>query len=181
MTESTAQPTPSAPGDSGADSLVFQRYLQNIRDNQNVMLGILGGAAGALLGAVVWAIVAAYAHLNIGFIAILVGFSAGYGVRYLGKGIDRQFGIVGAVCAAVGVAAGNILATSIATANHYNTKVLSVIGSLNLDIMKEMLIADFSPIDLFFYGIALWAGYKYAIRIVKPEDAKSFTGSPVAR
>lgn len=181
MTEPNAQPTPPAPGNASAESFQLQRYLEHIRDNQNLTMGIVGGAAGALLGAVAWAIVAVYAHLNIGFIAILVGLCSGYGVRFLGKGIDKQFGIAGAACAAVGVAVGNILAASIATANHYDTSVMSVISGLNLDIMKEMLTANFSPIDLFFYGIALWAGYKYAIRVVKPEDAQSFTGSTLAR
>lgn len=181
VNDPNTQPTAPAPDDAAIDPMLLQRYLQNVRDNQNLMMGILGGAAGALLGAVIWAIIAAVAHLNIGFIAIAVGFLAGYGVRYLGKGIDVQFAIVGSICAALGVAAGQILAVCIFAAKEYQTSVFTIIGNLDPATMKEMLLIDFSPMDLFFYGIALWAGFKYAKRIITPDEVKSFTGTTLAR
>ncbi|MGB5105763.1 MAG: hypothetical protein WBP29_12720 [Candidatus Zixiibacteriota bacterium] len=93
MTDPNSQPVTPAPDDAAPDPMLVQRYLQNVRDNQNLTMGIVGGAAGALIGAIIWAIIAAVAHMNIGFIAIAVGLLSGLGVRFLGKGIDIQFPI----------------------------------------------------------------------------------------
>src|SRR5262249_22605363 len=46
------------------------------------------GLVGALIGAAVWAAIAAAAHLAIGYVAVLVGFLAGLGVK-IGAGAAR--------------------------------------------------------------------------------------------
>ena len=134
-----------------------------------------------MIGAILWAIVAYVSHMNIGFIAIAIGFLSGYGVRFLGKGIDIQFAVVGAVWAGLGVAVGQILAVCVFAAKEYQMSLLTIIGDLDFATMKEMLLVDFGPMDILFYCIALWAGFKYAKRIVSPEEVKSFTGTIIAR
>lgn len=181
MSEPNVQPNLPEPEETPLDPLQLQRYLQHVRDNQNLMMGVVGGVAGAVIGAALWAAVAAIVNMYIGFVAIAVGFLVGYGVRYLGKGIDIQFGIVGAILAAVGVAAGNVLAVCILAARYYQKPVMSMITTLNLNSIQEALLHDFGPMDLFFYGIALWAGYKYAIRRVLPEEVTAYTSTTLAR
>jgi hypothetical protein len=45
-----------------------------------------------------------------------------------------------------------------------------------LEIMKE----TFSPIDLLFYGIAIYEGYKLAVRQVTDEEMASVQRTPTA-
>ncbi len=181
MNEPNAQPATPAPNQGGVDPIQLQRFLQNMRDNQNLTMGIVGGCVGAILGAISWAVVAAVAHLNVGIIAIAVGFLTGFGVRYLGKGIDKQFGIVGAILAALGVALGNVLAVCVYLSQQDGLPFMDVIAKLNPTIVIEMLKIDFGPMDLFFYGIAIWAGYKYSIRQISEDEVRSFTGLSAAR
>ena len=75
----------------------LERYLQEVRDNQNLVSGLVGGAGAALLGAVIWAAVTVMTGYQIGWMAVGVGFLAGYGVRKFGQGVDTIFGVVGAV------------------------------------------------------------------------------------
>jgi hypothetical protein len=48
--------------------------------------GAIGGLAGALLGAGVWAAIVVFTQYEIGYIAVLVGFLAGHGVRLGARG-----------------------------------------------------------------------------------------------
>src|SRR5438270_13589107 len=87
-------------------SISGQRY-QELRSEQNLPIGLLAGIFAALIGAIAWAIVTVTTEYQIGYMAIAVGFIVGYAVR-LGKGLDKIFGISGAILALFGCILGNI-------------------------------------------------------------------------
>jgi hypothetical protein len=103
-----AEPTPSA--QPQIDKLTAQQNLQRLREEQNLPLGILGGAVGAILGAILWALITILFDVQIGYMALGVGLLAGGGVRLLGKGLGKHYGVVGAVMAVLGCLLGNVLA-----------------------------------------------------------------------
>ncbi|MBV8643863.1 MAG: hypothetical protein JO225_08090 [Candidatus Eremiobacteraeota bacterium] len=70
--------------------------------NGKLLLGTVGAIAGALLGAIIWAAISASTDFRIGWMAVGVGFLAGYGMRTLGGGRDRADGTVAAVVAFLG-------------------------------------------------------------------------------
>ncbi len=155
------------------DPLKLNRLLQQIRDNQNLTMGIVGGLLGAIIGAVGWGLLTWLTHYQIGFAAIGVGFLAGFGVRYLGKGIDVAFSIVGALTALIGVFLGDIFWACIEISRGEGVPLSDVISALNPELIGSIFRETFSPIQLLFYGFAVWAGFKYAKRTLTPQEQQS--------
>jgi hypothetical protein len=108
--ENTNPPTPAAP-QFRIDENMVRAKIENYKLEQNLGLGIIGGAIGGLLGAAAWAAITYFTEYQIGWIAIIVGFLVGFGVRTLGKGIDKIYGIIGGVIALGSVLLGNFLAS----------------------------------------------------------------------
>lgn len=145
--------------------------LEELRSQQNLMAGLVAGLIASLVGAGVWAIVTVGTGFQIGWMAVGVGFIVGYAVRIVGKGIDNVFGVVGAVLALLGCAAGNLLGICGLIADQENMAFLEVVSRLNLSIIQEIMVATFSPMDLLFYGIAIFEGYKFSFRQLSLEEA----------
>ena len=56
------------------------------RKSGSFVLGIVAACVGALIGAAVWAVVAVFLHIEIGYLAILIGFLAGLGgLKFAGE------------------------------------------------------------------------------------------------
>ena len=156
--------------------ILIERTLARLRDRQNLGLGIVGGAIGAVVGALLWALITSATKFQIGWMAVGVGFLAGYGVRLLGKGVDRSFGIAGAVLALLGCLAGNLLTVCILVAHELSIPVGDVLAQLDPSKVATLLKETFSPMDVLFYAIAVWEGYRFSIRPVTPEDLKAGQG-----
>jgi hypothetical protein len=165
MMQSQPQPqaTPSEQPrqlDSAEQALVMQR----LRSEQNLALGIAAGAVAAAVGAAVWAVVTVVTNYQIGWMAVGVGFVVGLAVRTFGKGLDQVFGIVGAGLALLGCLAGNLLAVCGMIAQQESLGFFAVFSSLDMQVIQELMVATFSPMDLLFYGIAVYEGYKFSFR-----------------
>jgi len=156
--------------ESSIDPLILQAALQRIRGEQNLMLAVIAGAAAALAGACVWAVITVVTHYQIGWMAVGVGFLVGYAVKTFGKGIDRSFGIVGAVWSLIGCAAGNLFTIVGTIAREQNIPILSILEKLDLDIIASLMQATFNPMDVLFYGIAIYEGYKFSFRQLTQAD-----------
>ncbi|MBK7142815.1 MAG: hypothetical protein IPH75_12125 [bacterium] len=157
------------------DKLRLNAYLQERRDNQNLMFGLLGGAMAAFFGAIAWAIVTYLTNFQIGFMAIGIGFAVGWTVRKFGEGVDKLFGVIGALLAVLGCIAGNLLSSCIFIARYQDMTVGSVLASLTFDSAIEIMVRTFNLIDLLFYALAIQFGYKYSIVQVSEEKMKEFT------
>ncbi len=155
------------------DKMKLQMLMQQIRDNQNLSLGILGGAVAAVVGAAVWAAVTVVSEQQIGFLAIGVGYLVGWTVRKLGQGVDKAFGVVGAVMALVGCVLGNYLSAIGFIAAEYGAGYFEVLNSFNFDDAIEIMAASFSPMDILFYALALYFGYKTSFRGLSEEELQT--------
>jgi len=91
-----------------------------------LLIGVGLSGAGALLGAVVWAVIAIVTGFEIGWIAWGVGFGSGAGMAYahhLSDGIDDFLGgVIASTMAIVGILAGKFAV--------YQLVVLAAIGEL---------------------------------------------------
>ncbi len=165
-----------APQDAGQqkapqlDPHRLDRYLQEVRDNQSLPLGVLGGAAAAAVAAGIWAYVTVLTNYQIGWMAVGVGFLVGYAVRLLGKGIDQPFGIAGGAIALLGCAAGNLMTVLLMVSRDKEIPVLELLGRLTPDLVTDIMVSTFQPMDVLFYGLAIYVGYKYAFRPIPEED-----------
>lgn len=151
------------------ESLVRQK-IESLKQEQSLAGGIVGGAVGGLIGAVLWAVITYVADFQIGWMSVGVGFLVGYGVKVLGKGIDKSFGVVGALIAFVSVLLGNFLASLGYLAKYFEISYLEMIISFRYSMTFQLLAETFSIVDLLFYGIAIYEGYRFSFRTITKEQ-----------
>jgi len=170
MSEETVESSEISLEEASLDPRQVEQTLERIRSEQNLLSGILGGAAGAIIGAALWAVVTVVTGYQIGFMAVGVGFLAGLGVRRFGKGIDPSFGYAGAGLALLGCALGNLLAMCGLIANKFNVTFFNVLSGLSVESIGNLMVATFEPFDLIFYAIAVYEGYKFSFRQITMEE-----------
>jgi len=154
------------------DQAKFYMLMQELKENQNLSFGVIGGAIAAVIGATIWAMITAATNFQIGWMAVGVGFLVGFTVRICGKGIDRIFGIMGSVLSLLGCLAGNLFTVCIVVSRHQGIPLLDLLSRLNPEITVRIMTATFSPMDLLFYGIAVYEGYKFSFRKLSKADFK---------
>lgn len=183
MSYSITPENPGSPGhDGGTDPVKLEQLMNDLRLKQSLPLAVLGGLAASLIAAVIWAAISYATGYQIGFMAIGVGFLVGFVVNRLGNGLTSTFGIIGAFFALAGCLVGNVLTAVFVLSQLEDSSFLTVVVAflsspgIVLEIMKE----TFSPIDLLFYGIAIYEGYKLAVRRVTEEEMASVQRTPAA-
>lgn len=149
-----------------------QSYKLELREKQNIYKGIIGGSAAAIVGAFLWSLVAKIIGYQVGWMAIVVGFLVGYGVRIMGKGVDMVFGAIGAILTLTGCFGGNILIVMYSASNQHGLQILTVITQMDITFLMNKIKNLFSPMDLLFYGLAIYEGFKYAIIHIEAEEKK---------
>ncbi len=168
MTDQTNEELQKSAGE--LDQIKFQMMVQELKEGQNLSSGVIGGIVAAAIGATIWAIITAVTNFQIGWMAVGVGLLVGYAVRIFGKGIDKTFGAVGAVLSLLGCVVGNLLTTCILISRHEHIPFLQLLSRLNPEIAIELIKATFHPLDLLFYGIAVYEGYRFSFRRLSKED-----------
>ena len=158
---------------AGAESMRLHLAMSQARDNQSPGMAIAGGFFAAVIGASVWAAVSYFTNYQIGWMAVGVGFLVGWAVRTLGHGIDTGYGIIGAAFSLFGCALGNVLAICAIIAKQEGLRFSEVFSRLDPAISFQLLLETFSPIDLLFYGLALYYGFKFSRIKVEPQKSAS--------
>jgi hypothetical protein len=164
------QPLQAPESESAIDPLILQAAMQRIRNEQNLVMAAAAGAAAALVGACVWTVVTVTTDYQIGWMAVGVGFLVGYAVKTFGKGIDRSFGVVGAVWSLAGCAAGNLLTVVGTIAKQQNIPIMTILEKLDAEIIASLMQTTFNPMDVLFYGIAVYEGYRFSFRQITQAD-----------
>jgi hypothetical protein len=133
---------------------------------RKVVLGTLGAVVGAVIGAIAWAAITAATNFQIGYMAIGVGFLAGYGMRVLSGGLVRSEGIIAGAVALLGCVLGNLLTGVVVIAQHEHFPLWVVAAAVftHLGFAREILTYGFNVMDLLFYAIAVYAGYRTALK-----------------
>jgi hypothetical protein len=130
---------------------------------ENLPLGFMAGLVAAVIGAGLWALVTIVTGFQIGWMAVGVGFLVGWAVRMAGKGTHRAFGIMGALLALSGCAFGNLLTILVLAAQQFGVSLLAVVTRVTPDVVVNLMQLTFRPMDLLFYGIAIYEGYRFSI------------------
>ncbi len=173
-------PEPEEAGTHGIDQAKLTRLMEAKHAEQSLPLAVLAGLASSVAAAFIWAAVTYATNYQIGFMAIGVGFLVGYAVKYLGKGMTPAFGVIGAAFALFGCLFGNFLTAFITLSQLEDSSVGVVLFAflsspgLVLDIMKE----TFSPIDLLFYAIAVYEGYRLSFSGLSEDEMISVQNQP---
>jgi hypothetical protein len=135
---------------------------------------LVAGAAAATIGAAVWATVTVLTEFQIGWMAVGVGAGVGLATRRWGRGVAPKFGVAAAALALLGCLAGNLFASVGFVARFAHVSFFAVLASLDPGVVRTLMGATFSPMDLLFYGIAMAEAYKLAfLRPAAPVGASS--------
>jgi hypothetical protein len=154
--------TPTSAASSGAATTTAALGSES----PNLGGAVIGGLIAALVGALIWAVITVTIKFQIGFMAVGVGFLVAWAVRTLGKGRDTTFGIIGGVFALLGCLLGNLLSACGFIAAQASEPVVSVTLRVlgNPASIATILQETFQGMDLLFYAIAVYEGYKLSRR-----------------
>ena len=148
----------------------IDRHIEKLKSNQNLPLGFFIGLIASIVGAILWAAITVATEYQIGYMAIAIGLLVGYVIRYSGKGIDNIFGISGAVLSAFACLLGNFLSIIGFAANEEKLGYLETLRLIDYSIIPEIMVSTFNPIDVLFYGIAIYEGYKFSFRKISEDE-----------
>jgi hypothetical protein len=152
------------------DEHKLERFMEGLKMEQNFPLAILGASLAALAGAAIWAAITVATKFQIGYMAVAVGIMVGFSVRYFGKGLDKIYGYLGAVFSLLGCLLGNFLSMVGFFANHEGMQFFEVLTRIDYSLVPSIMAETFSPIDLLFYGIAVYEGYKFSFRRITEDE-----------
>jgi hypothetical protein len=138
-------------------------HLAIVVARQNLPMGIMAGLAAAAVGAAIWAMITLVTNFQIGWMAVGVGFLVGWAVRVAGKGTTTMFGVLGATLALGGCLAGNLLTGCLVASRQLEIGIIDILARLTPAFTLDLMWAMFSPMDLLFYGLAIYEGYRFAI------------------
>lgn len=148
-------------------------FMEELKAEQNMPMGILAALLGAVLGAVLWALVTVATGFQIGYMAVGVGFLVGYAMRYFGKGIDPVYGYIGGALALFGCLLGNFFTIIGYISSQFGVNVFQALAGLDYGLVPTIMTETFSVIDVLFYGIAVYEGYKFSFRKLTEEELRS--------
>jgi hypothetical protein len=131
-------------------------------EGDSLPMALLAGLLAASAGAAAWALVTVLTGMQIGWMAVGIGFLVGLAVRKFGKGSAPSFQVLGAVLSLVGCLAGNLLAVCIFAGRSEDVPLMTILAGLTPSLAVRLIVETFSPMDLLFYGLAVYEGYKFA-------------------
>jgi hypothetical protein len=170
MHQSVEEPEEAQPAVPQVSEFDIQAAMQQLKSEQNLGMGVVGGLMGMVIGAVLWAVITVVTDYQIGWMAIGVGFLVGLGVQLLGKGLSSSFGVAAAVLAGVGCLLGNFLVIIGFVSQEFGLTYGEIFAELDGATMVELMTATFQPMDLLFYGLAIYTGYRGGFRKMTQEQ-----------
>ncbi|MFY0603108.1 MAG: hypothetical protein JXQ93_04105 [Flavobacteriaceae bacterium] len=149
---------------------VSEKFLDTFRLEQNFQAALFSGIIVGLIGAALWAAITVATQYQIGYMAIAIGAGVGYSMRYFGKGVDQIFGITGAIVAILSCVLGNLLSIIGFAAEYENLTYFEALTQIDYSLLFPVMAESFSVMDIVFYGIAAYEGYKFSFRAFTQEE-----------
>lgn len=151
-------------------SKLSEKDIENFKSEQNYKDAVLVGLIIGIVGALLWSVITVTTGFQIGYMAIAIGAGVGLSMRYVGKGIDQKFGITGGFIALISCLLGNFFSLVGIIANSESLGYLETLTMLNYSEILPIMSSTFSVMDLVFYGIAAYEGYKFSFRAFTEDE-----------
>lgn len=156
--------------DIGSEQVNYEYAFQQLREEENFPLAIIAGLLAATLCAGIWAGFTVVTDYQVGVIAIGVGFLVAFSIRVAGKGLSMKFQVLGALLALLSCVAGNFFTLCYYIAQNEGMGFFEVLTLINPAAIPELMTSTFSAMDIVFYGIAIYEGYRLSIKQVTESD-----------
>lgn len=154
--------------ENSVDPEKLQKYIDQLKSEQNLVMGTLGGLTGAILGALVWAGITVATNFQIGYMAVGIGYLVGMGMRIMGKGITSIFGYVGAILALLGCLLGNFFSQIYGYLPEESIFDIQTLTAINYSLVLQWMWQTTDFITLIFYALATYEGYRFSFRVSFP-------------
>lgn len=177
LNDTTKENTETTSQEEKDYGLLIEQNLAFFKTQQNFGKALIAGIVTGLITAILWGVITVVTEYQIGFMAIGVGAAVGLAIRATGKGLDQIFGITGAIISILGCLVGNFLSIIGFAANAEGLGYLEVLSVVDFSMIIPLMAETFSPMDLLFYGIAAYEGYKLSFRTFTEEDFASLADS----
>ena len=149
--------------------------LSKLKTEQQYPKALIAGLIVGIIGAMAWGAITVATEYQIGYMAIAIGAGIGLAMRYFGKGIDQIFGITGAIIAVISCLLGNFFSIVGFIASSESLGYLETLSSFNYSLLFPIMSETFSPMDIIFYAIAAYEGYKFSFRVFTEEDLQAIS------
>jgi hypothetical protein len=146
------------------------QIIERLRMEQNLLSGGISGVIVGVIGAILWGVITVITGFQIGYMAIGIGAIVGLAIRHFGNGIDPIFGFWGAVVSLFSVLLGNFFSIIGFIAHDQELGYFETLLGFDYSLLGTVMGLTFSIMDLVFYGIALYAGYKFSFRVITEKD-----------
>ena len=141
---------------------IFEKLLKR----QNLPLGILSSIVSGIICAFIWGKITFETHFQIGLMPIIVGAVVGIVMRFTGQGIERKFGVWGAIIAVLSCVLGNFFSIILFVGNSDGLGFFETLFFFRYSLLPSLMADTFHIIDILFYFIALAEGYRFSIRYI---------------
>lgn len=143
---------------------------EKLLSEQNFMAALVAGAIATLLAAAAFGIVASTWAYSYGFAAAGVGMITGATIGFLGRGVESKFGVLAAVYTLLGCLLGNLFRVIMEMAQATAAWPVEVLRDKSLPALVAHSLALFSPVDLVYLLIAVFAAVFFAKRPLSRSD-----------
>lgn len=140
------------------------RVLEHLRASQRLLPGIIAGAIAGVICAAVWATIAIFVERESAWIALGVGFLVGLAVRLAGRGFEVRYAAIGGFLALAAIVLGKVLTFCGLIAKEFDISFWEALANFPWEKLPLFLQKNFSAIDILFYALAVWMGWKGARR-----------------
>ncbi|WP_321515645.1 hypothetical protein [Marinifilum fragile] len=147
-----------------------EEQVEKLRMEQNLAMAIIAGSFVGIVGAILWGMITVATNYQIGYMALAIGAGVGFSMRYTGKGMDQVFGISGGIIAILSCVLGNFFSIIGYVANAEGLTLMQTLVMFDYSLTLDVMMETFSVMDILFYGIAGYEGYKFAFRKITEEQ-----------
>ncbi len=130
----------------------------------HIALAIAAGLGAAIAGAALWAVVTVLSEYEIGLMAVAIGFMVGRSIIAIAKHGNPMLGVVSAALSLFGCLLGNLLSAIGFAAQAMKMGYMDVLTRLDPDVAVQLFKTSFHAMDLLFYAIGIYEGYRFAAR-----------------
>ncbi|TJY42286.1 hypothetical protein E5161_09815 [Cohnella pontilimi] len=132
-----------------------------------VVLPTIGALAAAVIGGVLWALIAVVTDYELGLVAWAIGGMSGYAVSYLS---GRRTGVTHQIIAVVASLIGILLGKYFIFAYMFNEGMTGMFDSVTFTLFQEVFSDLFGGMDIVFVLLAVVTAWQLPPKLARPDD-----------
>lgn len=137
-------------------------------EENKIGLSIIYALLGALIGGVIWGLVAALFNYELGLVALVIGGLTGYAILLAGKGsITQLHQIIAVVTSLIGIIIGKYLSF----VYWFNDGFEGVFDSMTFAFFRSYFSDLFGVMDIVFILLAIITAWQIPGKHIKPAES----------